>query len=74
MFLEKHTVSMFSAEHTVSAFRGKDDSMFLQNIGICLRVHAASQPRRIALTNFFVFVFVWEKVKAKFFELTCSQN
>jgi hypothetical protein len=36
-------------KHTVSIFRTEDgDSMFLQNVGICLQIHTVLQPRRPA--------------------------
>jgi hypothetical protein len=46
---EKHAVSNFSSED--------GDSMFLRNVGICIRIYTASQPRRATLSSFRCFYF-----------------
>jgi hypothetical protein len=52
---EKHTVSILRAEY--------EDSMFIQNVGMYLRVHKASQQNSIVKLYFNLYLVPWKKTE-----------
>jgi hypothetical protein len=55
MLQEKHTVSILRAEY--------EDSMFIQNVGMYLRVHKASQQNSIVKLYFNLYLVPWKKTE-----------